>query len=97
MLHSKGRPHEEKLLFFRILPHHLPPSPSPQFGKLVKLFSDVNIKDLKASLELKKILHILYNILYIYNLRKQLKVQIIGMLRKKALFIDQRSTYEKVP
>ena len=53
MLHSKGRPHEEKLLFFWILPYYLPPSPSPQFGQLVQLFSDVKIYDLKVSLELK--------------------------------------------
>ena len=40
------------------------PPPLPQFGQLVKLFSDVEIQDLKVSLELK-ILYILYNILYI--------------------------------
>ena len=40
-------------------------SPSPQFGQLVQLFSEVIIHDLKVSLELR-ILHILYNILYIY-------------------------------
>ena len=69
MLHSKGRPHEEKLLFFRILPHHLPPSPSPQFGKLVKLFSDVNILELRDSLGLKILYDYIYIILYIYNLK----------------------------
>ena len=44
-------------------------TPSPQFGQLVQLFSDVEIQDLKDSL--------LYYILY--NLKKQLKVQIIGI------------------
>ena len=40
--------------------------PSPQFGQLVQLFSDVKIQDLKVSLELK-ILCILYYILHIYT------------------------------
>ena len=44
------------------------PPPAPQFGKLVQLFSDVKIQDLKVNLELKR-LYILYNILYIYNLK----------------------------
>ena len=37
-------------------------------GQLVQLFSDVKIQDLKVSLELR-ILYILYNILYICNLK----------------------------
>ena len=57
-----------------------PPPPSRKFGQLVTLFSDVKIQDLKVSLDLK-ILYILYNMLYIYNLnKKQLKIQIIGIL-----------------
>ena len=44
------------------------PPPSSQFGKLVQFFSGVKIQDLKVSLELKT-LYILYNILYIYNLK----------------------------
>ena len=35
------------------------PPPSPQFGQLVHLFSDVKIQDSKVSLELK-ILYIIY-------------------------------------
>ena len=66
-----GRSPEKKLPFFRILPNFLfPPPTSPKFGRLVQLFSDVEIQDLKDSL--------LYYILY--NLKKQLKVQIIGIL-----------------
>ena len=67
---SKGRTHEKNdvlLDFFQItLPPALPPT--PQFGQLVKLFSDVKIQDLKVRLELK-ILYLLYNILHIYILK----------------------------
>ena len=45
-----------------------PPPPWPQFGQLGPLFSEVEIQDLKVSLELR-ILYILYNILYICNLK----------------------------
>ena len=68
----------KKLMFFWIL-SKLPPS--PQFGQLVELFSDVEIQDLKVNLGLK-ILCIHYNILYIYNLKKHFKVQIIGILEE---------------
>ena len=51
------------------------PAPSPQFGQLVQLFSDVGIQDLKESIGLK-ILYVLYFIPYIYNLKKQFKVRI---------------------
>ena len=44
------------------------PPPWPEFGQLGPLFSEVEIQDLKVSLELK-ILYILYNILYICNLK----------------------------
>ena len=53
----------EKLLFFWIL-SKLPP-PSPQFGQLVQLFSDVKIQDFKVSLELR-ILYVQYMIYTIY-------------------------------
>ena len=57
--------------------------PSPQFGQLVQLFSDIEIQDLKVNLELK-ILYILYNILYISYMqpKKQLKVQYIGIFEE---------------
>ena len=59
-------------------PNYLPPPPN--FHNLYNFFSDVKIQDLKVSLDLK-ILYILYNMLYIYNLnKKQLKIQIIGIL-----------------
>ena len=45
-----------------------------QFGKLVQLFSNVKIQDLKVRLGLK-ILLIHYNMLYIYNL--QTKVEFV--------------------
>ena len=35
--------------------------------------------------------------LYIYNLQKQFKDQIIGILEEIDSFIDQKCTYEKVP
>ena len=54
----------EKMLSFGFCPNYLQPPHSPQFGKLVQLFSDVEIQDLKVSLGLK-ILYIHYNILYI--------------------------------
>ena len=53
-----------------------PPS-SLQFGQLVQLFFDVEIQDLKVSLGLK-ILYTLYNT----PTKKQLKVQIIGILEQ---------------
>ena len=60
---------EEKNVFFRALPElPKPPPPWPQFGQLGPLFSEVEIQDLKVSLELK-ILYILYNVLYICNLK----------------------------
>ena len=61
---------KKKNVFFRALPElpKPPPPPWPQFGQLGPLFSEVEIQDLKVSLELK-ILYILYNILYICNLK----------------------------
>ena len=61
----KGRPQLKKK---RFLSNYLNPPPWPQFGQLGPLFSEVEIQDLKVSLELK-ILYILYNILYICNLK----------------------------
>ena len=54
-------------------------TPSPQFGQLVQIFSDVEIQDSQVSLGLK-ILYMLYNIIYIYTQPKeQLQVQIVGI------------------
>ena len=59
----------KKNVFFRALPESpKSPPPWPQFGQLGPLFSEVEIQDLKVGLELK-ILYILYNILYICNLK----------------------------
>ena len=55
------------------------PPPSPKFGQLLQRFADVEIQDLKVSLGLK-ILYIHYNI--IYNLKKQLKIQYIGIFEE---------------
>ena len=50
-------------------PNYLNPPPhDPNSGNLVLFFSEVKIQDLKVSLELK-ILYILYDILYICNLK----------------------------
>ena len=49
----------------------------PQFGQLVQLFSDVEIQDLKVTLELR-ILYILYK-KYIYNSNRP---QIVGILEE---------------
>ena len=57
----------EKNIFFRALPESPNPPPWPEFGQLGPLFSEVEIQDLKISLELR-ILYILYNILHISNL-----------------------------
>ena len=91
----QGRSHKEKLLFFWIWMSKLPFPPSPQFGQLVQLFSDVKIQDLKVSLELK-IKYVLYNILYIYNLKNSLKFRLLAFWRKLTPFIDQKCFYEKV-
>ena len=58
----------KKTFSFGHCPNYLNPPPWPEFGQLGPLFSDVKIQDLKISLELK-ILYILYNILYICNLK----------------------------
>ena len=66
---GKGRHQQQKNVFFRALPELPKPTPPwPQFGQLGPLFSEVEIQDLKVSLKLK-ILYILYNILYICNLK----------------------------
>ena len=59
----------EKNVFFQALPKlPNPPPHDPNSGNLVLFFSEVEIQDLKVSLELK-ILYVLYNILYICNLK----------------------------
>ena len=58
----------KKTFSFGHCPNHLNPPPSPQFGQLGPLFSEVKIQDLKVSLELR-ILFVLYIILYICNLK----------------------------
>ena len=65
---GKGRGQLKKNVFFRALPELPKPPPWPQFGQLGPLFSEVEIQDLKVSLELR-ILYVLYNILYICNLK----------------------------
>ena len=66
---AKGRPQLKKNVFFRALPESpKPPPPWPEFGQLGPLFSEVEIQDLKVSLELR-ILYVLYIILYICNLK----------------------------
>ena len=60
---------KKKNVFFRALPElPNPPPHDPNFGQLGPLFLEVEIQDLKVSLELK-ILHILYDILYICDLK----------------------------
>ena len=58
----------KKTFSFGLCPNSPPPPPWPQFGQIGPLFSEVKIQDLKVSLELW-ILYILYNILYICNLK----------------------------
>ena len=58
----------KKTFSFGHCPNHLTPPPDPNSGNLVLFFSEVKIQDLKVSLELK-LLYILYNILYICNLK----------------------------
>ena len=60
--HIKGRSPETLLLDFVQI------TPPPPFGQRVQLFSELEIQYLKVSLGLK-ILYILYNILYKYNLK----------------------------
>ena len=49
----KGQTHKKKLLFLWILSKSPPPPPRPPIGHLVHHFADINIQDLKVSLELK--------------------------------------------
>ena len=80
----------KKNVFFRVLPESPnPPPPDPNLGNFVLFFGSQNSRF--ESLELK-ILYILYNILYIYNLKKQFEVQIIGILEGIDSFIDQKCT-----
>ena len=67
---------------------------SPPFGQLVQLF----FQDLKISLGLK-ILCKLYIVLYVYIciLKKQFKVQVIGILKEISSFFDQNAPLENVP
>ena len=77
----KGRHQWKKNVFFRALPESPKPPPWPQFGQLVPFFSEVKIQDLKVSLQLK-ILYILYNILYICNLKNSYKFNTLAFLKK---------------
>ena len=69
---------------------------SPQFGQLVQLLPDVEIKDLKVTLGLKRP-YILNDILYIYNLKNSLEFKFLVFWRKWTPFIDQKYNPEKVP
>ena len=64
------------MLSFGFCPNYLQPPHSPQFGKLVQLFSDVEIQDLKVSLGLK-ILYMIY-----IQPKKQFIDQIIDILEE---------------
>ena len=66
----------KKTFSFGHCPNHLkPPPPRPEFGQLGPLFSEVEIQDLKVSLELR-ILYVLYYILYICNLKIPSKLEV---------------------
>ena len=65
--------------------------PSPQFGQLVQLFSDVEIQDLKVSLGLK----VLY-ILYLYNLKDSSKLKLLA-LEEVDSFFTKNAPLENVP
>ena len=81
MTDSRGRFHEKKVaVLLDFVQITSPPSPSPQFGQLAQLFSDVKIQDLKVSLGLK-ILYIHYNILYKYNIREAFKNYLADFFR----------------
>ena len=71
---GKGRPQWKKNVFFPALPES-PKNPPPltQIRANWSFFLDVKIQDLKVSLELR-ILYILYDILYISNLKKRNKL-----------------------
>ena len=78
---DKGRGQRKKNVFFRALPESPKHPPLTPIRATWSFFSEVKIQDLKVSLELK-ILDILYNILYICNLKKQLKAQYIGIFEE---------------
>ena len=78
----EGRVPEKSCCSFGICPNYPPlPPHSPKFGQLAQLFSDVKIRDLKVSLELK-ILYILYNMLYIQPKKVSLEIKLLPFLRK---------------
>ena len=83
-MNQLGKKSIEKNVFFQALPESPkpppPPPPDPNSGNLVLFFQKSKFI-LKVSLELK-ILYILYNILYICNLKKKLKVQYIGIFEE---------------
>ena len=60
VLDKRRSPEKKNCFSFGFCPNYL------QFGELLLYFSNVEIQELKVSLELK-ILYILYNILYICN------------------------------
>ena len=81
--YSKKGTFSKSCYSFGFCPNYLPKPPpsSPQFGQLEQFFSDVKIQDLKISSELK-ILYILYNILYICNLKNSSKFNPLAFLKK---------------
>ena len=70
----------KKTSSFGHCPNHLTPPPLTPFRATWSFFWEVKIQDLKISLELK-ILYVLYDILYICNL-KTVKVQYIGIFEE---------------
>ena len=77
---------EKNALFWALPEFPLPPTPSPHFGQLVQLFSDVRIQDLKVSLGLKVIF-----ILYLDNLKDSSKFKLLA-LEEMDSFFDQKCT-----
>ena len=87
---------EKRTFSFGHCPNYLTPTPWPQFGQLGPLFSEVEIQDLKVSLELR-ILYILYNILYICNL-KTVKSSIHWHFWRNRLFLlTKNALLKRVP
>ena len=71
---------KKKTFSFGHCPNYLKPPTTP-IRATWSFFSDVKIQDLKVSLELR-ILYILYNILYICNLKNSLKFNTLAFLKK---------------
>ena len=56
-----------------------PLPPSPPFGQLVQIFSDIEFQDLKVSLGLETLYDILMNI---YNLKNSLMSKLLAFWRR---------------